>query len=62
MKKLEMKQMEGITGGKFWGTGTIEICNTVNPITGADQCQTCLADYMFWIQVDVHGCGPVYEK
>ena len=48
MKKLELEQMEKIEGGKFWGTGTVEVC-TPNPLGTGNFCQTCSQDYYFWI-------------
>jgi hypothetical protein len=59
MKKLEMKQMEGIEGGIFWGT-TTKCTNLYSPdamgIMTATAVSCCQVDYMFWIRVDTYGC------
>jgi len=50
MKKLALKQMENIEGGKFWGTGSTTTCN------GIGYCLTCDHNYYFWFRSKGYNC------
>ncbi len=51
MKNLELKQMENIEGGRFWGSATY--CKPA----GIFGYYPCVADYYFWIRLSVHNCS-----
>lgn len=59
MKKLELSQLENLTGGKFWGTET-ECTTLYSPDIAGNMTPTaikcCQVDYMFWVRVDTYGC------
>lgn len=63
MKKLEMKQMEMIEGGKFWGSSyecdTIYAPDMAGIMSPTGQ-RCCLVSYAFWIQVNESGCENHY--
>ena len=52
MKTLELKQMENIEAGKFWGSYTY--CKSAGGLGGY---YSCVADYYFWIRTSVHNCS-----
>lgn len=56
MKKLEIKQMEKIEGGKFWGTGIVTSC-VIEPLSACQVCTTCNRDYVFWIASSPYNCS-----
>lgn len=57
---MEIKQMEKIEGGKFWGTGSVQTYQ-VNPL-GGGWCADCSQNYYFWIPIGKpYACGQTYD-
>ena len=57
MKNLELKQMENIEGGKFWGSVMTSCTAVTNGAGGVLYYYGCSDYYMLWIRVTSGTCN-----